>query len=81
MKLPRDIDGIELIKLLAQFGYSVTKQTGSHIRVTTHMNGEHHVTIPNHDPLKIGTLNNVLKDIAEHFNIRKDELMKKVFIE
>lgn len=67
MRLPRDIDWTELIKLLAQFGYFVTKQTGSHIRVTTQMNGEHHVAIPNHDPLKIGTLNNILKDVAEHF--------------
>ncbi|NYE57789.1 putative RNA binding protein YcfA (HicA-like mRNA interferase family) [Carboxydothermus ferrireducens DSM 11255] len=36
----------------------VTRQTGSHIRLTTTLKGEHHVTIPLHDPLKIGTLNN-----------------------
>ena len=57
MKIPRDISGVKLIKLLAVYGYEVTKQTGSHIRLTTQANGEHHVTIPNHNPLKVGTLN------------------------
>lgn len=57
MKLPRDLSGQELVKALERLGYEVRRQTGSHIRITTQRNGEHHVTIPVHDPIKIGTLN------------------------
>ena len=56
MKLPRNVSAQDLIKGSKQFGYEVTRQTGSHIRLTTQQNGQHHITIPNHDPLKIGTL-------------------------
>jgi len=61
MKIPRDVSGEKLVKLLSKLGYKVTRQTGSHIRLTTTLNGEHHVTIPLHDPLKIGTLNKYIK--------------------
>jgi predicted RNA binding protein YcfA (HicA-like mRNA interferase family) len=60
-------------------GYAPTRQTGSHIRVTTQENGTHHVTIPNHSPIKIGTLSNILKDIAAHFNLSKEELIEIIF--
>ncbi|MEK7770741.1 MAG: type II toxin-antitoxin system HicA family toxin [candidate division NC10 bacterium] len=29
-------------------GYRVTRQTGSHLRLTTLERGEHHVTVPRH---------------------------------
>ena len=76
MKIPRDLTGAELIKKLKKLGYSPTRQSGSHIRITTIENGEHHITIPNHDPIKIGTLSSILTDIAQHFNITKDELLQ-----
>lgn len=56
MKLPRDISGRELAAALARFGYEVNHQTGSHIRMTTLRNGEHHVSIPAHQTLKVDTL-------------------------
>ena len=77
-KLPRDITGYELIKLLKPLGYEVIRQSGSHIRVTTIENGEHHLTIPNHSPLKIGTLSAVLKEVADHFSITKEALLEKI---
>lgn len=79
MKLPRSLSAIALIKALKKFDYEVTRQTGSHIRITTQLNGEHHVTIPNHDPLKIGTLSGILTDAAKHLNMNKDELIHKLF--
>ena len=79
MKLPRDLDGEKLAKLLRKFGYEITRQTGSHMRLTTHLNGEHHITIPKHRPLKLGTLNSILKDVAEHLGISKKELMEELF--
>ncbi len=56
MKLPRSLSGSELVKILRRVGYDVTRQTGSHIRLTHKKPFPHHVTIPNHDPLRIGAL-------------------------
>ena len=79
MKLPRDLSGLELAKKLVVLGYKVSRQTGSHIRLTTQQNGEHHITIPQHDPLKVGTFSAVLNDVAKHFLISHDELIKRLF--
>ncbi len=78
MKLPRDLTGLQLVKNLEELGYQVTRQTGSHIRITTLQNGEHHITIPAHNPLKTGTLSAILNDIAQHFNISRDELLNRL---
>lgn len=75
MKLPRDVNGLDLAKRLEKFGYSITRQTGSHIRLTTNKVGEHHITIPAHKTLKIGTLNGILHDTSEHLKITKDKLI------
>ncbi|MBI3501099.1 MAG: type II toxin-antitoxin system HicA family toxin [Bacteroidetes bacterium] len=79
MKIPRDLSGQELVKRLKKFGYIVTRQTGSHIRLTTIQNGEHHITIPNHDSLRIGTLSSILSDVANHFGMTKEKLMTDLF--
>lgn len=55
MRIPRDLSGADLIKRLNGFGYVMSRQTGSHVRLTSRAS-EHHVTVPNHDPLRIGTL-------------------------
>ena len=79
MKLPRDINGDDLIKGLKVYGYALTRQVGSHIRLTTIQNGQHHITIPNHSPIKIGTLSAILNDIALHFDIPKEDVINKIF--
>ena len=81
MKVPRNLSSDTLIKLLTRFGYVNTRQTGSHIRLTTQENGQHHITIPAHDPLKIGTLNSILRNVADHFGLTKDELLERMFDE
>jgi predicted RNA binding protein YcfA (HicA-like mRNA interferase family) len=78
MKIPRDLSGKELIKLLKKFGYEVTRQRGSHIRLTKKGVTEHHITIPNHSPVKIGTINKILSDVSSHLNISKEELLKEL---
>ena len=55
MKLPRDLSGEQLAHALGRLGYEVTRQTGSHMRLTTTDPAEHHITIPNHNPLRVGT--------------------------
>ena len=79
MKLPRDISGKDLIKALSRLDYAVTRQTGSHVRLTTQRNGEHNMTVPAHDPLKVGTLNAILKEVSEHANLSRNELVELLF--
>ena len=79
MKFSGNISGKELSKLLSKLGYLPTRQSGSHIRLTTNRNGQHHITIPNHNPLKIGTLSAIINDIAEHFDKTKIEIIKELF--
>ena len=79
MRLPRDLTGQELARALAKLGYTTDRQTGSHLRLTTQENGEHHITVPNHSPIKLGTLNAIVKEIAEHFDIERDELLSRLF--
>lgn len=80
MKIPRDLSGDGLARLLAQFGYAVTRQSGSHMRLTSSSKGsEHHITIPRHTPLKIGTLNSILKDVASYLEIDRNQIADKLF--
>jgi len=80
MRIPKDLSGQELIKLLFKnYNYVIIRQAGSHIRITTKMGGEHHITIPNHNPLKIGTLNGIINNIAGHLGLRKEDVIKELF--
>ncbi|MHA1337706.1 MAG: type II toxin-antitoxin system HicA family toxin [Promethearchaeota archaeon] len=79
MKIPRNVSGEKLSKLLKKFGFRITRQTGSHMRLTSNINGIFHITIPKHKNLKIGTLNNILSDIADYLNINKNELILELF--
>jgi predicted RNA binding protein YcfA (HicA-like mRNA interferase family) len=76
VKLPRDVDGPHLAKALHVLGYEVTRQKGSHIRVTTQRDGENHEVIPSHSPLKTGTLSSILKHIAAQHGIEVGELIR-----
>ncbi len=79
MRIPRDIGGDELATKLHKYGYEITRQAGSHMRLTTYQGGEHHMTIPRHKPLRIGTLSSILKDIAQHQGIDREDLLNSLF--
>lgn len=79
MRLPRDLSGRDLAKALAKLGYTVDRQVGSHVRLTTRQPTEHHITIPDHDPLKIGTLNSILRDVGDHAKLDRQALLHKLF--
>ncbi len=79
MRLPRDLTGKDLARALRVFGYRVTRQTGSHMRLTTVESGEHHVTVPQHNPLRVGTLAGILDDVAEHLGMTREELIDHLF--
>jgi predicted RNA binding protein YcfA (HicA-like mRNA interferase family) len=79
VRIPRDIGAEDLISLLRRFGYESTRQTGSHIRLTTAINGEHHITIPHHKPLRVGTLQAILIDIAGDRSMDWQDFAKQLF--
>lgn len=79
MKLPRGISGAVLIKALGRLGYVTTRQVGSHVRLTTQMPAPHHVTIPMHDPLRVGTLAAILAEVAAARDIERPELIRQLF--
>jgi predicted RNA binding protein YcfA (HicA-like mRNA interferase family) len=80
VRIPRDCNGAELIRALRHLGYEIQRQTGSHMQMTTQRGGEHHVSIPNHRPLKVGLLHGVLKDVAQHHNLTVEQLLRELGI-
>jgi predicted RNA binding protein YcfA (HicA-like mRNA interferase family) len=79
MRLPRNLSGDDLIKALGRLGYQPTRQRGSHVRLTTQQNGRHDVTVPRSNPLRIGTLAAILKEVAAHVGVGRDELLTQLF--
>jgi predicted RNA binding protein YcfA (HicA-like mRNA interferase family) len=78
-KLPRDVHASDLVRALRILGNEVTRRQGSHIRLTTQQDGQHHVTVPDHKPLKTGTLlRGVLKPVAIHHHLTVEELLKSL---
>ena len=75
MKLPRDISGAKLQKALRRLGYITVRQRGSHVRITTQVNGEHHEVIPLHRQIRAKTLSSILKSVARHHQMTVEELL------
>ena len=78
MKLPRNVFGTDLAKALRVYGYEITRQKGSHIRVSTQINGTHHEVIPAHKPIKPGTLSSILKSVAQHHQVSTAQLIQRL---
>jgi predicted RNA binding protein YcfA (HicA-like mRNA interferase family) len=67
-----------LAKALNRVGYSITRQTGSHIRLTLSAMPQHHVTVPAHQPLKVGTLAAILDEVAARLDLNRAELLNRL---
>lgn len=80
MKLPRDVSGGDLARKLEKYEYRITRQSGSHIRLTSNIRGtEHHITIPLQDSLKVGTLNSILGEVASYLEKEKKAIISTLF--
>ena len=79
MRLPRDLSGQQLAVLLRCLGYEVTRQSGSHMRLTIREGGEHHITIPAADPLRVGTLAAILAEVGEHLGLERGAIVSRLF--
>ena len=81
MKIPRDLSGDQIARLLRRhYGYHLKRTRGSHMTVTlTITTKEHSVTIPLHRPVRIGTLSRIISDVATFLCVPKDEVSRKLF--
>ena len=81
MKLPRDLDAVVFATMLShRFGYRIVRQSGSHMQLVSSYKGrEHHITVPAHRSLKVGTLSSIVASVAEYLELEKDELMRQLF--
>lgn len=79
MRLPRDVSGRDLSRALGALGYEVVRQTGSHIRLTSRSEPQHHVTIPDHPALRVGTLAGVVADVAAHLGLTREQVLERLF--
>jgi predicted RNA binding protein YcfA (HicA-like mRNA interferase family) len=71
MKMPRSLSAKELIKALGKLGYVEIRRTGSHTRLVCDADNQHHLTIPLHDPLRVGTLSAILAEVAKRRGLRE----------
>ena len=79
MKIPRDLNGADLAKRLAAYGYSITRQSGSHMRLSRETGGgQQHLTIPAHKPMRVGTLRQILKDVASQTGVSLEEVVQSI---
>jgi predicted RNA binding protein YcfA (HicA-like mRNA interferase family) len=78
VKLPRDLSGADLIKVLCKkFAYRQAHQEGSHVILETESPRRHRLAVPNHDPLRIGTLNAILRAVAEVQGVEKEAILDR----
>lgn len=78
MKLPRNVSGPALQTSLRRLGYVAARQRGSHVRITTQRDGEHHEVIPMHYPIRVKTLSSILKSVARHHAMTVEELLREL---
>jgi predicted RNA binding protein YcfA (HicA-like mRNA interferase family) len=58
VKLPRDLSGADVVKALKRLGFEFSRQTGSHAILRK---GPRTVVVPQHKPIKPGTLKGVIE--------------------
>jgi predicted RNA binding protein YcfA (HicA-like mRNA interferase family) len=80
LKVPRDLSGFELSRLLRRYGYEVTRQVGSHLRLTSNIRGaQHHITVPAHKNLKLGTLISILSEVSAYLRLSRSDVERELF--
>ena len=81
MRLPRDLSGNEVAKLLGRhYGYRVARTNGSHMMLTLTVAGNRHtVTVPRHRNVHIGTLDAIVTSVATFLNLSKREVFETLF--
>lgn len=76
MKIPRDLSGAQLVKVLCRnWGYRVIHQEGSHLILQTDTPAHQRLSVPNHNPLRVGTLNGIVRAVSAHKGVERQRLL------
>jgi predicted RNA binding protein YcfA (HicA-like mRNA interferase family) len=76
VKLPRDLYGRDLARVLcARWTYAKVNQVGSHIILQTETPQHHRLSVPDHKPLRIGTLNAILREVAVAKGVTREDIL------
>ena len=79
MKLPRDLDGRALVQMLCRdWGYRFVHQEGSHIILQTDTPTHQRLPVPDHSPLRIGTLSAILRLVAAHHGVDREAILRRL---
>jgi predicted RNA binding protein YcfA (HicA-like mRNA interferase family) len=75
VKLPRNLSGEALVRaLIRDWGYARVNQVGSHIILQTETPTHHRLSVPAHNPLRIGTLSAILRQVAQAKGVERDDI-------
>ena len=73
------ISGKKLVSFLVAMNYEIVRQRGSHARLEKiTKGGVHKITIPIHDPVAKGTLNDILTKVSMWNQVPKEDLIAKL---
>ena len=73
------VSGRGLIKMMTGMGYDVVRQRGSHVRLRkVTPAGVHNITVPDHDEISRGTLNDILNSISVWNSVPKEDLLRRL---
>ena len=76
MRIPRDLDGSELVRILCKsWGYRKVHQTGSHAILDTDSPSAQRISVPQHKPLRLGTLHAILRSVSDHKSVPIDAIL------
>ncbi len=79
MRIPRDLSGRELAETLSRhWSYREIHQSGSHIILETEYPSHQRIAVPAHQHLKLGTLNAIVRMVANHKQVSKEEIYKSI---
>jgi hypothetical protein len=79
MKIPRNLKGEYLAEILCRkWNYQIVHQQGSHIILETESPRHQRISIPNHSPLRVGTLNSILRSVSSPKGITKQDILNQL---
>jgi predicted RNA binding protein YcfA (HicA-like mRNA interferase family) len=79
MKLPRDVSGTDVIRVLCKdFGYVRLGQAGSHVILHTDEPRSHRISIPDHRVMRTGTLHGIMKAVATVKGVSIEDIVGKL---
>jgi predicted RNA binding protein YcfA (HicA-like mRNA interferase family) len=79
VKIPRDLSGRDLIKVLCKhWNYRQVHQVGSHIILQTDHPSRQRIPVPDHRTLRLGTLNSILRMVSLHKGVKRDDILAKL---